>query len=70
VALSGIFPEQCNELRVTVKNTCEKFRQELIERQYKACEDLLYQEASLQRALRDTVVEDVMKLFPWVYLCV
>jgi hypothetical protein len=70
VALSSIFPEECNELRVAVMNTHEKFRQELTERQDKACEDTLREEASLQCALRDAVVEDVMKLFPWVLLCV
>jgi hypothetical protein len=64
VALSGIFPEQCNEFYVAEKNTRERFRQELIERHNKACEDLLRQEASLQRTLRDAVVEDVIKLFP------
>jgi hypothetical protein len=54
-------------LRVAVKNTHDSFRQELIERQNKACEDILRQEASLQCALRDAVVEDVIKLFPWVF---
>ena len=40
------------------------FQKDLTERQHKACEDLISQEASLQRALRDAVVEDVMKRFP------
>jgi hypothetical protein len=47
-------------------NTHETFRQELTKRQNKACEDTLRQEASLQCALRDAVVGDVVKLFPWV----
>jgi hypothetical protein len=64
VALSGIFPEQCNEWRVAVRTTREKFRQGLVDEQNKACDDLRRQEASLQRTLRDAVVEDVMKLFP------
>ena len=33
-------------------------------KQNKACEDLHRQEAALQRALRDAVVDDVVKLFP------
>jgi hypothetical protein len=64
VALSGIFAEQCNTLHVVMKNTREKFQRELIEGQIKACEDLCCQEASIQRALRGAVVDDVMKLFP------
>jgi hypothetical protein len=64
VALSGIFPEQCNALHVAAKDTREKYGQELIERQNKACDDLHSQGASLRRSLRDAVVEDVMKLFP------
>jgi hypothetical protein len=64
MALSGIFPEQCNEWRVAVRTTREKFRQGLVDEQNKACDDLRRQEASLQRSLRVAVVEDVMKLFP------
>ena len=46
----------------------ERFEKDLTERQNKACEDLLSQEASLQRVLRDEVTEDVMKRFPCVFL--
>jgi hypothetical protein len=64
VALSDTFPELCNTLRAAVENTCKRFYQELIKRQAKAYEELCRQEPSLQRALLDAVVEDVMKLFP------
>jgi F0F1-type ATP synthase membrane subunit b/b' len=47
-----------------MQNVREKFREELAERQNTACRDLSREEPSLQRALRDAVVEDVMKLFP------
>ena len=47
-----------------MKNIRERFEKDLTERKNRACEDLTRREASLQRALRDAVVEDVMKLFP------
>jgi len=64
VALSDIFPELCKMLGVVAENTRERFHQELIKRQNEAYEDLCCQGPSLQRALRDAVVEDVIKLFP------
>jgi len=45
-----------------MKNVGETFQKDLAE--HKACEDLVRQEPSLQHALRDAVVKDVMKLFP------
>jgi hypothetical protein len=47
-----------------MKNTQERLQKDLREKQNKACEDLVNQELSLQRALRDAVVMDVMKRFP------
>lgn len=64
VALSHNFREQCKAWSAEVKHTRERFRQGLSERQNKAYEDIRRQEASLRRALRDAVVEDVMKIFP------
>ena len=51
-----------------MKNTRERFEKDFKERKNRACEDLARQEASLQRALRDAVVEDVVKRFPCVFL--
>lgn len=48
-------------------DTRQRFRQELTEKQHKVFRDLERQEASLNRALRDEVVGDVMKHFPWVF---
>jgi hypothetical protein len=62
--LSNIFPGQCSDWRAATKNTRERFHNELIERQNEDCEVLRRQEASLHCALREAVVEDVMKLFP------
>jgi hypothetical protein len=63
VALGSIFPEQCSAWSVATKNVRETFREDLAERQNKARQDLVRQEPSLQHALRDAVVEHVMKLF-------
>ena len=68
VALSDILPEQCNTLHTAMKSTRERFEKDLTERKNRACEDLARQEASLRRALRDAVVEDVMKRFPCAFL--
>jgi len=62
-----MFPEQCNEWRIAVTNAREYFREDMKKRQYKLSQELNDQEVSLQRALRDAVVDDVMKLFPWVH---
>ena len=68
VVLSDILPEQCNTWDAAMENIRERFEKDLTERQNKACDDLLSQEASLRCALRDAVVEDVMKRFPCVFL--
>ena len=47
-----------------MKYTRERFQKDLTERQNEAREDLVRQEASLQHALRNAVVEDVMERFP------
>ena len=59
-----MFPEQCNEWRNAVTNARGYFREEMTKRQYKLSQELNEQEVSLQRALWDAVVVDVMKLFP------
>lgn len=64
MGLSDIFPEQCKTWLEAVKSTWETSQKDLTERQNKVREDLARQEASLRRALRDVVVEDVIKLFP------
>jgi hypothetical protein len=63
VALSSSFPGQCTAWCSAMKNTRERFQKDLTETQHKACEGLVRQETSLQRTLRDVVIEDVMKQF-------
>jgi len=64
VALSNIFPRECNVWRAAMKDTRERFQKELSQGQNKALEDLDHQQASLRRVLQDAVVEDVVKLYP------
>ena len=64
LAFSKIFPEQCNMWRVTKKGVHERFKNEVAERSEAACQDLLRGEDSLRRALRESVVDHVTKLFP------
>ena len=66
VALLTIFPKQCNEWRITTMDARRSFREEMTKRQDKVCQELSNQELSLRRALRDEVVDDVTKLFPYV----
>ena len=48
-------------------DTRKLFREELMMRQDKVRQELNSQEASLRHALRDAVVDDVMRLFPFVF---
>lgn len=68
MAISTNFPKQCNEWRVATADTDKFFREEMIKRQDKVCQELNGQELSLRRTLRDAVVDDVMKLFPYVFI--
>ncbi|KAI9460706.1 hypothetical protein F5148DRAFT_1276740 [Russula earlei] len=64
VALSSIFPKQCEKWRDAMKDACEQSRHELNDRQETACKELRFQEDSFGRVLRDAVVDDVIKIFP------
>jgi len=64
VAISTIFPKQCNQWRIAVENARGYFHEETTKSQHNLSQELNDQEPSLRRALRDAVVDDVMKLFP------
>ena len=68
VAISTMFPKQCDEWRVGTKNIRRSFREEITKRQDEVCQELNGQESSLRRALREAVVDDVTKLFPCVFI--
>jgi hypothetical protein len=59
-----LFPQQCDSWKATKKDAREKFKKESAERSEVACRDLTSREDSLRRALRESVVDDVMKSFP------
>jgi hypothetical protein len=67
VALSNIFSEQCSKWHAAKKDIRERSDNELIERQEAVCENLAREEYALQGILREAVVRDVVKLFPWVF---
>ncbi|KAH9056526.1 hypothetical protein EDB87DRAFT_1636600 [Lactarius vividus] len=64
LAFGKIFPEQCTTWKTTKRNISEKFKKECTERSEVACQDLVSKESSLRRALRESVVDDVTKLYP------
>jgi hypothetical protein len=68
VALSTIFPKQCDEWRATKKDVRRSFHEDMEKGQQKICQELNGQESSLRHALRDAVVDDVTKLFPYVFI--
>ena len=64
LAFWKIFPDQCAMWNATKNDVREKFKKESAERSEAACQDLMSKENSLRRALRESVVDDVMKSFP------
>ncbi|KAF8262192.1 hypothetical protein EI94DRAFT_1744157 [Lactarius quietus] len=64
LAFWKMFPGVCRMWRATQKDICERFKKEVAERSDAVCNDLLHAEVSLRRALRESVVDDVLKLFP------
>ena len=64
LVMGRLFPEQCEMWRSIKKNVGEKFKKEVTVRTEAARKDISSREGSLQSALRESVVDDVMKLFP------
>ncbi len=64
--ISDTFSKQCDKWRSVTTDTRKSFQEEMRKRQRTACQDLSSQETSLRRALLDAVVDDVIKLFPYV----
>ncbi len=67
VGLEDLFPELCDKWRITKQDIHARYRQEFMKRKDTACQDIAKGEDSLQSVLREVVLEDVMKLFPYVY---
>ena len=64
LAYGKIFSQQCDRWKATKKEVREKFKKEAAERSKAACQDLERTEDSLRRALRESVVDHVIKLYP------
>jgi hypothetical protein len=67
VALHELLPEPCEKLRITNEDIRDRYGQEFEKRKEAVRQDIAKAEDSLRRGLREVVVEDVLKLFPYVY---
>lgn len=67
VALDELFPEPCEKLRIASEDIRAGYRQEFEKREEAVSQDIAKGEDSLRRGLREVVVDDVLKLFPYVY---
>ena len=59
-----LFPSKCDRWRDSKKNVGDKFKEEVTVRTEAAYQDILSKEEALRHALRESVVDDVIKLFP------
>ena len=64
LAFWKLFPKQCEMWRSTKNDVRETFKKEVTLTTEAACKDLRGKEDSVRSALRESVVDDVMKLFP------
>ncbi|KAH9027877.1 hypothetical protein EDB85DRAFT_1892774 [Lactarius pseudohatsudake] len=64
VALGDLHPEQCNEWLSSSQHIRDQFMQEKTKRKSAIARDIANAEDSLQRALREEVVDHVINLFP------
>jgi F0F1-type ATP synthase membrane subunit b/b' len=68
VVIEDLFPEACDKWRVANQDIHAKYEQELVKRKDTISQEIAKGEDSLLRILREVVVEDVMKLFPWAFV--
>jgi hypothetical protein len=66
VALDELLPEPCEKLRIVSEDIRSRYGQEFEKRKAAVRQDIAKAEDSLRRGLREVVVEDVLKLFPYV----
>jgi len=68
VALGGLFPEVCNEWTSLTQYLRDVFSREWSNKKSAIVRDLANTEASLQRALREEVLNYVIGFFPYVVI--
>lgn len=66
VALWDLIPEKCIEWLALKRDICHIFMREQMTRKTAVARDIADAEGMLQRALREEVVDHVIKLFPYV----
>jgi hypothetical protein len=67
VALEDLFPEPCEKLRISNEDIRARYTQEFMKRKDTIFQEITKGEDHLRRILREAVVEDVIKLFPYVH---
>jgi hypothetical protein len=67
VAISTIFQKRWEAWNVATREARDSFRQELDKKQDLVHQKLINEEAPLRLALRDEVVENVIKVFPCIF---
>ena len=65
IALERLFPESCVRWRGAKKEISTRCKQELAKKEDTARQEIAREEGPLRRALRESVMKDVMKLFPY-----
>lgn len=64
LAFWKIFPGECRAWSATKKDIFEQSKNAIAEKSEAVCQELLDNENSLRRAVRESVVDHVVKLFP------
>jgi len=66
IAISSLFPEPCEKWRSANQDIHARYEEELEKRRDIVSQEIARGEDSLRHTLRELVVEDVLKLFPYV----
>ena len=69
IAIADLFPENCDKWHATNHGIHARYVEELVKRKDTVREETARGDDSLLHALRDVVVDDVMKIFPYVLIC-
>ena len=69
IAIADLFPENCDKWRATNQGIHARYIEELAKRKDTVREEIARGEDALRHALHDVVVNDVLKLFPYVLIC-
>jgi len=65
IAIESHFPESCARWRSAKKDVCARCKQESAKKEDTAREEIAREEGPLRRALHESVMKHVMKIFPY-----